>query len=105
MEEWQAWLASVGTRGIVIIEADNPAIGLVGFIAIGMVEVSTVELTVSEGQHVGKGDEIGMFHFGGSSHCLLFQRGVVVTDFPPELGEKSENIPVRGPVARVQGRK
>jgi phosphatidylserine decarboxylase len=30
---------------------------------------------VVEGQHVTAGDEIGMFHYGGSSYCLLFQAG------------------------------
>jgi len=49
IKEWQAWLASVATRGIVVVDADNPALGLVAFITIGMVEVSTVELTVTEG--------------------------------------------------------
>ena len=28
--------------------------------------------------HVKKGQEIGMFHFGGSTHCLLFRPGVNV---------------------------
>lgn len=29
------------------------------------------EITVYDGQHVNKGDQIGMFHFGGSTHCLI----------------------------------
>ena len=24
------------------------------------------------GQHIKKGQEIGMFHFGGSTYCLIF---------------------------------
>lgn len=42
------------------------------FYTIGMNEVSTCEFTVQEGQYVKKGDELGMFHYGGSTHCLIF---------------------------------
>ena len=51
------------------IEADNPDIGLMCMIAIGMAEVSTCDMTVKEGQHVKKGDQMGMFHFGVSNFC------------------------------------
>lgn len=95
----QGYLSSMATRGIIFIDADNPAIGLMAFIAIGMDEVSSVDITVKEGQHVKKGDELGMFHFGGSTHCLLFRKGVKVSDFP-EVGRK-ENVPVRGKLAVV----
>ncbi len=58
------------------LQADNPAIGLMCVVAIGMAEVSSCEITVVAGQHVAKGDQIGMFHFGGSTHCLVFRPGV-----------------------------
>ena len=48
------------------------------FMAIGMAEVSTCELIVKEGEKVEKGQQIGMFHFGGSTHCLIFRPGVNV---------------------------
>ncbi|KAK4235335.1 hypothetical protein C8A03DRAFT_36810 [Achaetomium macrosporum] len=96
----QGYLAALATRGIIFIEAGNPAIGLMAFIGIGMDEVSSCEITVKEGQNVKKGDEIGMFHFGGSSHCLLFRKGVKVTGFP-ETG-REENVPVRGRLAVVE---
>jgi phosphatidylserine decarboxylase len=70
----QGYLSALATRAIIFIEADNPAIGLMAFIGIGMDEVSTCEITVKEGQHVKKGEQTGMFHFGGSSHCLLTLR-------------------------------
>ena len=41
-----------------------------------MAEVSSCEITVTPGQHVDKGDQLGMFHFGGSTHCLVFRPGV-----------------------------
>lgn len=56
----QEYLSAMATRGLIFIEADNPDIGLMCVIPIGMVEVSTVDITVKEGQHVKKGDELGM---------------------------------------------
>ena len=101
LEEWQAWLSAVGTRGVTIIEADNPALGLVALITIGMVEVSSIDHWVKQGDHVTKGDEMGTFHFGGSSYCLIFQPGVYVGDFPAEQ-DVPENFPLNGPVARLR---
>jgi len=67
----QPWLTMVATRAIFIIEAPAP-IGRVGLIGVGMAEVSTCEITVSQGDTVKAGQELGMFHFGGSSHALIF---------------------------------
>ncbi|KAK5948236.1 hypothetical protein OHC33_010784 [Knufia fluminis] len=96
----QGYLSALATRAIIFIEADNPAIGLMAFIGIGMDEVSTCEITVKEGQHVKKGEQTGMFHFGGSSHCLLFRNGVKVEGFPQP--GRAENVPVRSQVAVVK---
>ena len=96
----QGYLSALATRAIIFIEADNPAIGLMAFIGIGMDEVSTCEITVKEGDHIKKGQETGMFHFGGSSHCLLFRKGVKLSGFPQP--GKSENVPVRSKLATVQ---
>lgn len=96
----QGYLTALATRAIIFIEADNPAIGLMAFIGVGMDEVSTCEITVKEGDHIKKGQETGMFHFGGSSHVLLFRKGVKVEGFP-EPG-KDHNVPVRGHLATVK---
>jgi len=96
----QGYLSSLATRAIIFIEADNPAIGLMAFVGIGMDEVSTCDITVKEGQRLKKGDELGMFHFGGSSHCLVFRKGVHLEGFP-EIG-REDNVPVRGKVATVK---
>jgi phosphatidylserine decarboxylase len=95
----QEYLSAVATRAIIFIEADNPKIGLMAFIGIGMTEVSTCDTTVKVGQHVKKGDELGMFHFGGSTHCLLFRKGVEVMGFPQPGVE--HNVPVRSKLAEV----
>lgn len=68
----QAYISQVATRSLIFIQADNPRIGLMCFVAIGMAEVSTCQITVYEGQRVKKGDALGTFHFGGSTHCLVF---------------------------------
>ena len=79
-----------------------------GFVAVGMCEVSSNEITVRGGQHVGAGDELGMFHFGGSTHCLLFRKGVDV-DFALEPNQGSGydpppqyNLPLRSAIAVVR---
>ncbi|KAK0431823.1 phosphatidylserine decarboxylase [Armillaria borealis] len=69
----QGFITTLATRALVFIEADNPTIGLMCFVAVGMAEVSTCEITVNEGDRIAKGMEMGMFHFGGSTHCLIFR--------------------------------
>ncbi|KAA6407928.1 MAG: phosphatidylserine decarboxylase [Lasallia pustulata] len=96
----QGFITATATRAIIFIEADSPTIGLMAFLGVGMAEVSTCDITVKEGQHVKKGDEIGMFHFGGSTHCLLFRKGLDVQGFP-EPGRK-QNVPVRSAIAVVK---
>lgn len=96
----ETYLTSMATRAVIFIEADNPAIGTVAFVGVGMAEVSTCDITVKEGQHVEKGEQLGMFHYGGSTHCLLFEQGVNVTGFPEKRGDW--NVPVRGELAVVQ---
>jgi len=89
---------------LVFIEADNPDIGLMCVMFVGMAEVSSNEITVYEGQHVNKGDQLGMFHFGGSTHVLIFRPEVNLTfDLHGQTpGLHSENIPVRSKIATVQ---
>lgn len=69
----QAFMTNVATRLIIFIQADNPKIGLMAFIAVGMGEVSSCQATVEEGDRVKKGDQLGMFHFGGSTYCMVFR--------------------------------
>jgi phosphatidylserine decarboxylase len=96
----QGYITATATRAIIFIEADNPAVGLMAFLGVGMAEVSSCDITVKEGQHVEKGDQIGMFHYGGSTHCLLFRKGVDVGGFPDT--SRQENVPVRSEIAVVK---
>ena len=68
-----AYIAQVATRALIFIGADNPDIGMVCFLRVGMCEISNYEITVHEGQKVRKGDQLGMFHFGGSTWCLVLR--------------------------------
>jgi len=75
----QSYLAHVAARAIIIIEADDPVIGLVAFVPVGMAEVSSCKIAsqVKPGYHVEKGEELGHFQFGGSTHCLVFRPGAI----------------------------
>ncbi len=75
----QSYLAHVATRAVILIEADNPVIGLTAFVPVGMSEVSScmIDPKIQPGYHVAKGEELGYFQFGGSTHCLIFRPGAI----------------------------
>lgn len=101
--ESQGYITQVASRALIFIEADNPDIGLMAVLFVGMSEVSSNEITVSVGQHVKKGDQLGMFHFGGSTHCLIFRPQVKLEfDLHGQTpGLDSNNVPVRSKIAKV----
>ena len=99
----QGYLAQVAARGIIYIQSDNPAIGLMCFVSIGMSEVSSNEITVAERKRVKKGDQLGMFHYGGSTHLLIFRPGVNI-EFDTRgqtPGLDTINIPVKSKIATI----
>ena len=102
--ESQGYITEVATRGVILIEADNPKIGLMGFVSVGMAEVSTSEITVEPGQRVTKGEQLGMFHFGGSTHLLVFRPGVRLNFdlHGQEPGLDASNILVNARIATVR---
>ena len=99
----QDYLPQVATRGVILIEADNPKIGIMAAVYIGMSEVSSNEFTVKPGDIVKKGQQIGMFHFGGSSHLLIFKPDVNLQfDLRGQTpGLETKNILVRSKLATV----
>jgi len=72
----QGYIAHTATRALIFIEADQP-IGLMCVIPVGMAEVSSCVVTVKVNNKVNKGDQLGYFQFGGSTHCLVFRKGVI----------------------------
>jgi len=97
-----AFQAAVCTRAYIYIESDNPDIGLTCFVGVGLVEVSTCKLAVREGDRVEKGDEIGSFHFGGSTYCLVF-RPQTKLSLTPEPTKINKETGKEEPVAREVG--
>jgi phosphatidylserine decarboxylase len=75
----QGYLTQVATRALFLIAADDPGIGLMCFMPVGMAEVSScvIDPTIAPGSHVTKGQELGYFQYGGSTHCLIFRPGVI----------------------------
>ena len=100
----QSYITEVAARAMIFIEADNPDIGLLCFVPVGWAEVSTCEIIVREGEQVEKGQQLGMFHFGGSTHCLLFRPGVELTfDLHGQTpGLAARNIPVNSRIATAR---
>ncbi|MBB5939011.1 phosphatidylserine decarboxylase family protein [Streptomyces zagrosensis] len=97
----QGYIAHLAARAVVYIEATQPAVGLMAFIAIGMAEVSSCEVTAKVGEDVKRGDPLGTFHYGGSTHCLVFKPGVNLKFVPTEFPGKS-NVLVNAPLAKLE---
>lgn len=75
----QAYLAHVAARAIIHIMADDPAIGHLVIMPVGMGEISScvIDHRIKAGARVTKGDELGYFQYGGSTVCCLFRPGAV----------------------------
>ncbi len=75
----QGYIAHVAARALIFIEADDPTIGLLCMMPVGMVEVSSciIPPEIRPGARVKKGDELGYFQFGGSTYCLIFRPGAI----------------------------
>lgn len=73
------YLPQVATRGLILIEADNSAIGLMCVMGVGIAEISScvIHPHVKPGYRVKKGEEIGLFQYGGSSDCMVFRPGAI----------------------------
>lgn len=105
----QGYLAHIATRAVIVLRADNPAIGEVAVVAVGMSDVSSCVLhaDLAPGRHLTKGDELGHFAFGGSTHCLVLRSGAVhsfvLAALPSPIDRQPPLIPVRAALARAPG--
>ncbi|HYP50303.1 MAG TPA: phosphatidylserine decarboxylase family protein [Pyrinomonadaceae bacterium] len=95
----QGYEAAVNTRGLVFIESEDENLGMVCISPIGITEISSVTISVKQGQKVKKGDELGYFSYGGSSMCLVFQPGAI--DYFTVANRPSGNNPDDGTPIRV----
>jgi phosphatidylserine decarboxylase len=102
----QGYIAHVAARALIFIESKDPVLGMVCVIPIGMAEVSSCVITVKKGQKVKKGEQIGYFQFGGSTHCVVFKKNAIA-EFAKgaqpqgEFGANSVILPINSKLAVV----
>lgn len=85
---------ATNVRGLVYVESDDPVIGMVCVIPIGITEISSVMIEVKPGQRVKKGDELGYFSYGGSTLAIVFQPGAIRKYIPKNPhGKAGDNGP------------
>ncbi|WP_437610786.1 phophatidylserine decarboxylase associated domain-containing protein [Erwinia sp. V71] len=67
------YLCEVNARGLIVFK--TPDYGYVCCIPLGMSEVSTIafDASMKKGAQVKKGQEMGMFNYGGSSFAIIYQ--------------------------------
>jgi phosphatidylserine decarboxylase len=95
--ESQPYLSEVAARAIFIMEHER--FGYIAMICIGMVEVSTChinkECIVDKGAapvKIKRGDDIGHFEFGGSTHAMIFQKDKAKLAIWAENASKFRNL-------------
>lgn len=100
-DQGQGYITHPATRAIFLIQAPPP-IGLMAAIYVGMADVSTCEIRPNLPENIKKGEETGMFHHGGSTHCLLFRPGVNLSRVSAASpGVSKRNTPLRSELADV----
>ncbi|GAC1439954.1 MAG: phosphatidylserine decarboxylase family protein [Mycobacteriales bacterium] len=99
----QTYLAHVAARAVLILDADDPVIGRLAFVAVGMFEVSSCLFApdIVPGHHLDKGEELGHFRFGGSTHCLVFRPGAISDVSLQALPQRHDPTP---PLVKVRSK-
>lgn len=64
----------------VLTPIETADFGTVMFVAVGAMMVGSTVMTVKDGEHVERGQELGYFQFGGSTCLVLFQKDCMVFD-------------------------
>lgn len=94
LNDSQGYITAVAARAVIVIECDDPSIGKVGCLFVGMADVSSCVIEALPGQRVRKGDELGFFQYGGSTCCLIFERDVI-RSFVPQPPFDDNGAPVK----------
>jgi len=91
----EGFLTNIQTRALIYIKADHKPLGTVCVMPTGMVEISSCNIhpRIKPGYKVKKGEELGYFAYGGSTHCLFFEPNVLKKLIPKKdqfikMGEK-----------------
>ncbi len=101
----QAYYTAVNTRGLTFIESEDPRIGMVCCMPVGITEISSITFTARHGTRVNKGDELGYFSYGGSSLALIFQPGAIdhfTVEAPEDPDKEDVLIQVNSQIARAR---
>ncbi|KAH0834021.1 phosphatidylserine decarboxylase-domain-containing protein [Lanmaoa asiatica] len=103
----ELWLGVSAARGVIIIQPeDSSPLKWVAVVAIRMAEVSTIDIRVNKGDIVRAGDQLGMFHFGESTHMVIFQtkrkQQVVFKDLQDIAVIPGQHRWVRSVIGRVE---
>lgn len=95
--ESQPYLSEVATRAVFIMEHDR--FGYIAMVCIGMVEVSTCLILKdylvaqdAEPKKITRGEHIGQFEFGGSTHLLIFQKDRAKLEIWAQNASKFQNL-------------
>ena len=78
-EKSMGYITNVDTRALIFIKADNHKIGTICIMPVGMVEISSCNINknIKPGYKIKKGEELGFFAYGGSTHCIFFEPNVI----------------------------
>ena len=99
----QGYITEVAARAVIVIDCDDANLGTVACVFVGMAEISSCIIEVTEGQQVTKGDEIGYFQYGGSTHCLIFEPGVIQSFIPqPPFDINTPPIKINSQIATAK---
>jgi phosphatidylserine decarboxylase len=80
----EAYLTNIQTRALIYIKADHSPLGTVCVMPTGMIEISSCNIhpRIKPGYKVKKGEELGYFAYGGSTHCVFYEPGVLKEILP-----------------------
>jgi phosphatidylserine decarboxylase len=99
----QGYITAMATRAIIVIDTSIPGLGKVACVFVGMAEVSSCVIGVAIGDTVEKGDEIGLFQYGGSTHCLIFEPKTDIAFVPNKpFAEGTPPLPLGSRLATVR---
>ena len=98
----QGFITAIATRAVIVIDTGVAGLGRVACVFVGMSEISSCILSVRAGRAIEKGEELGYFQYGGSTHCLIFEPKVRLNFGPqPPFDHDTKLVEVNAALATV----
>jgi phosphatidylserine decarboxylase len=98
----QGFITAVATRAVIVIDTGVKGLGTVACIFVGMAEISSCVIGVRAGRAVTKGEELGCFQYGGSTHCVIFEPHIQVNFGPqPPFDHETPIVEINSKLATV----